>query len=259
MNILAFIAHPDDETILTGGTLALLAELGASVHYVCATRGEGGEVGDPPVCSQEELGLVRSQEMTNAVKALGGQSLTFLNYIDPKVGPENELYPFADDSAQVAEKIRYYLQDLRIDILISHGSNGEYGHPGHLLAHQVACSAIKSLGDAAPLFYSFQASYPNNPKPHLANQQDEAHLILNIEPVLQKKINAALCHRTQHALFIRNTESRTGKKVTVPEVVLPIESLNRQIPPVQNGKLDDPLAQILAKANAVITPAELHL
>ena len=43
MNILVFFAHPDDETMLCGGTLALLAQAGAKIHFVCATRGEGGE------------------------------------------------------------------------------------------------------------------------------------------------------------------------------------------------------------------------
>ena len=47
MNVLAFFAHPDDETMLIGGTLAILAQNGVRVHYVCATRGEGGEVGRP--------------------------------------------------------------------------------------------------------------------------------------------------------------------------------------------------------------------
>jgi len=55
MNALAVFAHPDDETMLCGGTLALLAKEGWKVHYLCATRGEGGEVGDPPVCSIEDL------------------------------------------------------------------------------------------------------------------------------------------------------------------------------------------------------------
>ncbi len=48
MNVLAFFAHPDDETMLAGGTLALLAELGATVYYVCTTRDEGGETGELP-------------------------------------------------------------------------------------------------------------------------------------------------------------------------------------------------------------------
>ena len=62
MNILAFFAHPDDETMLTGGTLALLAKRGANIHYVCATRGEGGEIGEPPVTTIQELGETREKE-----------------------------------------------------------------------------------------------------------------------------------------------------------------------------------------------------
>ena len=78
MIVLAFFAHPDDETILFGGTLALLAQLGNQVHYVSATRGEGGEVGEPPLCLPAELGQVRAQEMACAVEALGGVSLNFM-------------------------------------------------------------------------------------------------------------------------------------------------------------------------------------
>lgn len=50
MNLLAFFAHPDDETMLIGGTLALLSQAGFDVHYLCATRGEGGELGEPLIC-----------------------------------------------------------------------------------------------------------------------------------------------------------------------------------------------------------------
>jgi len=59
VNVLAFFAHPDDETMMAGGALALLARSGARVHYYCATRGEGGETGEPPVCTIPELGDVR--------------------------------------------------------------------------------------------------------------------------------------------------------------------------------------------------------
>jgi LmbE family N-acetylglucosaminyl deacetylase len=47
MKVLAFFAHPDDETMLCGGTLALLSKAGIEIHLVCATRGEGGECGEP--------------------------------------------------------------------------------------------------------------------------------------------------------------------------------------------------------------------
>ena len=63
-----------------GGTLALLAKQGAAVNYLCATRGEGGELGEPPVCARDELGHARQGEMACAVKALGGRQLVFLDY-----------------------------------------------------------------------------------------------------------------------------------------------------------------------------------
>ena len=98
MRILSCFAHPDDETILAGGLLALLDEAGHEVHYLCCTRGEGGECGDPPVCDQDDLGSVRQEELKCAVKCLGGKSLHFLDYQDPKVGIDNILYSFTDDT-----------------------------------------------------------------------------------------------------------------------------------------------------------------
>src|SRR5512133_890895 len=105
MNVLAFFAHPDDETMLIGGTLAILAQNGVRVHYVCATRGEGGEVGVPPVCEPEALGDIREAELVCAVQALGGLSLTFLGYVDPRVGPDNALYPFTENLTMTAGQI----------------------------------------------------------------------------------------------------------------------------------------------------------
>jgi len=67
MNILAFFAHPDDETMLGGGSLAWMATLGANLHCLCATGGEGGEMGEPPLCRREELGEIRRQETACAV------------------------------------------------------------------------------------------------------------------------------------------------------------------------------------------------
>ena len=80
--VLTIIAHPDDETMLSGGALALLARAGAEVHYLCATRGEGGEVGEPPVSTRQQLGAVREQEMRCAVDNLGGAGVDFLDYIE---------------------------------------------------------------------------------------------------------------------------------------------------------------------------------
>lgn len=244
MNVLAFFAHPDDETMLVGGTLALLARTGFNVHYLCATRGEGGETGDPPLCKEDELGQIREKELVCAVQNLGGRSLTFLDYKDPRVGPDNQLFAYTDNLTYLAGQIAATIQQFAIQAIITHGSNGEYGHPAHKLSHQAVRLAIASFREKAPLFYTVSAAFEGHPKPHLANADEPAHLILDIQPVLSVKTEAALCHRTQHALFVRRASKEAGRQLSVPEVISRLESLHRVYPPV-NGRVDDPLANAL--------------
>ncbi|GAB4577608.1 MAG: hypothetical protein Fur0022_03390 [Anaerolineales bacterium] len=252
INILAFFAHPDDETILAGGILATLAKQGAHVHYVCATRGEGGETGEPPLCTIEELGNVREQELVCAVGTLRGRSLTFLGHVDPRVGPDNELYPFTDDLTRLAGQLVASIKQFDIHAVLTHGSNGEYGHPAHILCHQAAVTAILSLPEEArPLLYTASASFPDHPYPRLTNEHDPAHFVLDVTPVLDRKTNAALCHRTQHALFVRRRSEEAGRLLTVPEVIIPLEGVHRLLPGWL-GEVDDPVADLLVQAGARI-------
>jgi LmbE family N-acetylglucosaminyl deacetylase len=244
MNVLAFFAHPDDETMLAGGTLALLARGGAEVHYLCATRGEGGEAGEPPVCNFEDLGEVREQEMVCAVQALGGRSLTFLGYVDPRVGPDDQLFAYTDQLTLLAGQVAASLRQFKIDGVITHGSNGEYGHPAHVLTHQAALVAGMSFGEQAPLLYTAAASFPEHPRPRLTNPDNPAHLVIDVTPARPQKEQAALCHRTQHALFVRRTSAEAGRPLSVPEVIIPLEGLHRAYPKV-TGSADDELARML--------------
>jgi LmbE family N-acetylglucosaminyl deacetylase len=244
MNILAFFAHPDDETQLCGGTLALLARSGTQVHYLCATRGEGGETGEPPLCSEADLGAVREQELVCAVGSLGGGSLTFFDYIDPRVGPDQQLYAYTQDLTLLAGQVSATIRQFGIHAVITHGSNGEYGHPAHLLTHQAARLAVESFAQGAPLLYSVAATFPEHPWPRIANPDDPAHMVLDITPALAEKTQAALCHRTQHALFVRRRSQAAGRQLSVPEVIQRLESLHRLLPPL-NGQVDDELARLL--------------
>jgi len=225
MNVIAFFAHPDDETMLAGGTLALLAQNGASVHYLCATRGEGGEVGEPPLCTQEQLGGVREKELACTIQALGGRSLTFLGYVDPHVGADNTLFAYSDNLTMLVGQVAAHIRQFDAQLVISHGSNGEYGHPAHLLTHQAARMAIESLEEGGPGFYTTAAIFPKHPRPHLANPDDPADLVLDVTPVLAQKTQAALCHRTQHALFVRRASEEAGHLLSVAEVIMKVESL----------------------------------
>lgn len=244
MNIIAFFAHPDDETMLAGGTLALLAQTGARVDYLCATRGEGGEVGEPPLCSPKELGEVRERELVCAVQNLGARSLTFLGYEDPRIGPDEQLFPYTDDMTTLVGHVATSIRQFEADVVITHGSNGEYGHPAHVLTFQAAIIAVRSFEEHHPLLFTVQATFPEHPKPRLANPDDPAHLVLDISPALANKEQAAMCHRTQHALFVRRSSQKAGRSMNVPEVIMKTESLHRVHPPV-DGDLDDRLADML--------------
>lgn len=218
MNILAFFAHPDDETMLGGGLFALLSKAGQKVHYLCCTRGEGGECGDPPICSQEQLGQVREKELACAVKELGGISLDFLNYVDPLVGKENALFSFTKDHKKLSLELAEYLKKYEIDVLITHGSNGEYGHPGHLTVYQVAKDTIEREFSALN-WYTTQAFYEESSKPHLLNKHDAADWVIDTTAVLEEKIKAAMCHKSQNALFVRRKSKESGKPVRVADVI----------------------------------------
>jgi LmbE family N-acetylglucosaminyl deacetylase len=244
MDVLAFFAHPDDETMLAGGTLALLARSGVQVHYLSATRGEGGERGEPPVCSLEQIGEVRQAELACAVEHLGASSLTFLDYLDPRVGPDDKLFAYTDDVEELAHQVAAKIRQARAGAVFTHGSNGEYGHPAHVVTHQAALVAVKSFGASAPLLYSVAATFPSHPRPRLANQDDPAHLVLDVTPALEQKTQAALCHRTQHALFVRRASEEAGRKLSVSEVIMRLESL-RRIWPTADETPDDAVIQAL--------------
>jgi len=149
--LLCIVAHPDDETMLCGGTLAVLAGRGVEIHVLCATRGEGGEMGEPPRATRAELGRVRAAEMRCACQALGVHRVDFLGYVDPVVGSEDTLYPFAEDEDELRDRLLANVRRLRPHILLTHGRDGEYGHPAHQLLHRATWAAFQQLLAANPV------------------------------------------------------------------------------------------------------------
>lgn len=258
MDVLAFFAHPDDETMLCGGTLALLARQDARVHIQIATRGEGGEMGEPALCARGELGRVRENELRCAAKALGAESLTVMDYSDPLIGPEDTLFPFTDDLDKLAAEVINAIRSRGADVILAHGVNGEYGHPAHILVYEAVRLAVHALADDAPLFYSVQGAFPGHPQPRLTNKDAPAHMIIDVKPVLEQKTAAAMCHTTQHALFVRRKSEELGRRLSVPEVIQTEESLHRVQPLAPpDEKIHDALADLFwASGLASLPPKE---
>ncbi len=247
-NVLGLFAHPDDETVFCGGTLAMLHAQGVQTHLVCATRGEGGEAGEPPVVTnRSDLGMAREAELRCAAAALGVTSLVFLDYRDPEVGPDNALSPFTDDFETLAAQFARLIAITHADVVLTHGPDGEYGHPAHRLIHRAALAAIRRRAPAT-LGYSLAATVPGI-EDHIWNSSRLAHLTLDITPWAEAKIAAMECHVSQHALFKRRRQLQT-----VREALRVIESFYREWPVVGPGLPDDAFAALLRAAGAQEIP-----
>jgi len=179
------------------------------------------------------------------VRALGGAGLDFLDYVDPLVGENEKLRPYTTDLNELTRQLIAHIRRLNPAALITHGSNGEYGHPAHWISHQAARRAVEALGASAPLLYTFSAAFPEHPRPRLSNPDDPAHIVLDITPVFDQKVAAAYCHRTQNALFVRRSSQRAGRPLSIPEVLMRLEGLHRAHPPVTGSHPHDALAEML--------------
>lgn len=247
LKLLAYFAHPDDETMFLGGTLAYLADCGVEVHYLCATRGEGGEMGDPPICKREDLGRIREAELQCAVKALGGKSLRFLDYQDPLVGPEGELFPFSNDDIKLKAELEEFIKEINPQIILTHGSVGEYGHPAHIQAHESLMAALTALKISDVEVYA-----PSWLSREMGEFTPEPGILVDIKPWIHQKTKAVLCHKSQHGLFLRHGSARAGRKITIPEMVRTEEALC-QIPVPGGNSGSDHLFNLLKKISIPVS------
>ena len=202
--ILAVSAHPDDGTLFAGGTLAMYADQHHDVYLLDTTRGEGGEVGDPPYATKETLGEVREKEERNAARALGVKEVFFLPFIDPDMEIGGTPLPIDVTMNEFSSAIGEYLHRLNPDLVITHGSNGEYGHPQHVYTHQAVRKALSGV-HLEIAFMTWQAWHENSAYTRILNKDDPLDIIYDITPWREAKVKAAMCYNTQHAMFLRNT------------------------------------------------------
>jgi LmbE family N-acetylglucosaminyl deacetylase len=150
--LVAFHAHPDDEALLTGGTLAKAAAAGHRVVLVTATCGEQGLAG-PEDGRGAELGRRRRSELEAAAAALGCARVVSLGYGDSGLHPDPaDEAAFANtDVRAAAERLAEVLREERADVLTIYDPNGGYGHPDHVQVHRVGTCAATLAGTAVVL------------------------------------------------------------------------------------------------------------
>jgi LmbE family N-acetylglucosaminyl deacetylase len=149
-NLVFFHAHPDDEAISTGGTMALSADQGHHVTLVVATRGEMGEPVEGVLDEGELLGDRREAESRRSAEILGVEVIEFLGYRDSgMVGEPSNADPrcfWQADLEEAATRLAAILQRSDADILIGYDPNGVYGHPDHVKVHLVGARAAEIAG-----------------------------------------------------------------------------------------------------------------
>jgi LmbE family N-acetylglucosaminyl deacetylase len=145
-----FHAHPDDESIATGGTMARAAEDGHRVVLVLATKGEHGEVAEDFLDPGETLTERRTKETHRSAEVLGAAAVEFLGYVDSGMmgTPENDLPGsfWTADIDEAAERLAAILRRERADVLTVYDDNGNYGHPDHIQVHRVGIRAAELAG-----------------------------------------------------------------------------------------------------------------
>ncbi|MGH3942168.1 MAG: N-acetyl-1-D-myo-inositol-2-amino-2-deoxy-alpha-D-glucopyranoside deacetylase [Pseudonocardiaceae bacterium] len=169
-------AHPDDETLWTGGMIARYAAAGVQVTLVTCTLGEEGEVipaGLRGLAADraDQLGGYRAGELRAACVALGVTDQRFLGGIGrwrdsgmvvspgARASTPPDLHPRAFAAGVLTEQtdaLVAILAEIRPHVVVTYGPDGGYGHPDHVRAHQVTMAAVRQVADVARVFWAMQ-------------------------------------------------------------------------------------------------------
>ena len=232
--VLLVHAHPDDETINNGATMAMYAALGASVTLVTCTRGEEGEVLIPGLAhlaasATDSLGQHRITELALAMKELGVTDHRFLGegaklYRDSgMMGTEPNNRPdvfWQADLDEAADLLVQVIDEVKPHVLITYDEFGGYGHPDHIQAHRVAMRAAEKSEWNIPKIYwnvmpvsviqegidamkgidsEFWGAEKAEDLP-FAKDDSFVHALVDGNAYVEKKMNAMKAHSTQIAV-----------------------------------------------------------
>ena len=160
LKLMCVLAHPDDESLGTGGALAKYAAEGVATYLVTATRGERGRYGDRKESpGPEAVGKMREAELLVAAQELGVREVNFLDYMDAELDRA--------DPVEAVAKIVAHLRRVRPQVVVTFGPDGGYGHPDHIAISQFTTAAMVAAAD--PNFESRNSS-PAPLEPHAVSK-----------------------------------------------------------------------------------------
>ncbi len=209
--VLAIFAHPDDESLACGGTLASLSDAGAHTVLLCASRGEQGSFSDQPMASDTDLGFLRTHELQAASRVLGIRDVLIRDHPDGSL----RWAEGAEFHTEIIDAIGHY----RPDAVITFDRDGLYWHPDHIGVHERTVAAVLSVGKAVPALFcvtmlhgamrhlvdrAAQQGWVNPrrgfwgiPPDAFGCGADPATFRVDVRPWVGRKMAALACHRTQ--------------------------------------------------------------
>jgi len=195
--IIGIFPHPDDENMI-GHVLAKYARLGHRVYVIIATDGKDG-TRVTTIPAGDSLGKLRQQESICACEKLGINPPVFLHFarLDTKYG----VRPYLNAHKQLRDSLKKYIQQLKPDVLISFGPDGEYGHSEHIVTGATLVDLLLREGwvDKYPLFFPADKKedvLPGDENSYVDEQYMNAAVTYTREDEL-KLFEAAKCYVTQ--------------------------------------------------------------
>jgi LmbE family N-acetylglucosaminyl deacetylase len=153
LRLMCILAHPDDESLGVGGTLAKYHAEGVETYLVTATRGERGRYPDGREhAGPDALGRIRESELRTAAGELGVREVQFLNYLDGELDQA--------DPREAISRIVHHLRRVRPQVVITFGPDGAYGHPDHIAISQLATAATMATADPGLVLSSGNGAFP---------------------------------------------------------------------------------------------------
>ena len=142
--LMAVLAHPDDESLGVGGTLAKYASEGIDVFLLTATRGDSGRfrgyrLDDHQHPGPLALANIREGELRAAASALGVREVSILDYHDQQLDRANP--------REAVATIAGHIRRVQPDVVVTFGPDGAYGHPDHIAISQFTTAAIVAAAD----------------------------------------------------------------------------------------------------------------
>lgn len=201
--LLLVLAHPDDESMGTGGLILRHTRKDIATHLICATFGEAGWMGKPPGAKKEDLREIRAKELEEAADALALSGVELWDYPDGGVQKA--------DQQELTQRIWEQVARLRPRVVVGWGPDGGYGHPDHVAIGACTDAALASMAETerpalyhiaadqqTVEFYREAAALGGEPNELPMRPAEKVDIVIELDPdEVMMKMRAIDCHRSQ--------------------------------------------------------------